>query len=299
MPKDRKPAKGFGQFRSGVETSPLFATSADAPRIIEIEISSIHPNPNQPRKRFDQESLRELANSIAANGLVQPITVSPSSEDDSFLLVAGERRLRAHRLLGRETIFAIQTNGDAEVIALIENIQREQLDPLEEADAYAQMMHRHGYSQAELGQIVGKKQNTISEALSLRRLSPSLVDEYRTSDTALSKSVLIEIAKEEDDDKQAELFKATLADRLGVRAVRARRTKPSARSSKSAAASARKDRLIRSLAATLKRAQVDARVEDFPAGSQALERLMAIKLQLDAVLEPVVSQGDLAPSENG
>lgn len=297
MPEARRPAKGFGQFRESADKNVLFGTSADAPRIIEVEVAAVALNPDQPRKHFDPERLRELADSIRYNGLVQPITVTSTETPGQYQLVAGERRLRAHQILGRETIYAIQTDGDPEVIALIENIQREQLDPLEEADAYAQMMERHGYSQAELGQVVGKKQNTISEALSLRRLSPALVEQYRTSDTRLSKNALVEIAKESDDERQAELLRSALDGGLGVRALRAQRKAPSpalsGKTSQAQAAGARKDRLIRSLHATVKRLAEDGRAEDFPAGSEALERVRELRGQLSEHLDRITEQGRL------
>ena len=296
MPKARKTASGFGQFRAATEKNPLFGTSDDAPRVIEIAVASIEANPDQPRKHFDDERLRELADSIRDNGLIQPITVTATETPGRWRLVAGERRLRAHQILERETIYAIQNGGDPEVLALIENIQREQLDPLEEAEAYAQMIERHGYSQRELGRIVGKKQNTISEALSLSRLSPAVIEKYRTSDTPLSKNVLVEIAREADETRQLELVGEALSYKLGVRAIRERRKTPSPtngtdkKPGKVVAANARKDRLIRSLHATVKRLDQDARVEDFPSGSDALARVRELKAQLDAQLDPILNQ---------
>lgn len=292
----KKQAAGFAQFSDRVSTrNVLFQTSDDLPRVIEVALAEIDLNPDQPRKTFDEASLRELADSIAEHGLIQPVTVAQSA-GDRYTLVAGERRLRAHQLLSRDTIAAIVTTGEPDVIALIENIQREALDPLEEAAAYEQMMERHGYSQTELGRIVGKKQNTISEALSLSRLSPAVVDAYRTSDTRLSKNVLVEIAKEADETRQLELAQSALSDRLGVRAVRARRKSPSpppsnpTQSTEARAAGARKNRLIRSLAATVKRLGDDGRAEDFPAGSEALSRVTELRDQLNEHLDRITRQ---------
>ncbi|MEL7168737.1 MAG: ParB/RepB/Spo0J family partition protein [Bacteroidota bacterium] len=296
----KRKAKGFSQFRKSVERDVLFGTASDLPRIVELSVAEIRPNPDQPRKTFNQEKLEELAASIRENGLIQPITVArdKNAEDGTtYIVVAGERRLRAHQILERETIAAIITEGERDVIALIENIQREGLDPLEEADAYQQMMERHGYSQTELGRIVGKKQNTISEALALTRLSDAVVVQYRTSDIPLSKNVLVEIAKASSPEDQLALIEEAQEFKLGVRAVRARRKAPSpsrdadgARSSETVAASQRKDRLIRSLAVAVKRAQEDARIEDFPAGSNALERLRELKHTLDETLDAITKQ---------
>jgi ParB family chromosome partitioning protein len=297
----RKPA-GFGQFANALSRDALFATSKDLPHVVELGIDQIDPNPDQPRKHFDQEQLAELAATIEEVGLIQPITVAKQGE--RYLLVAGERRYRAHQLLGRDTIAAIVTDGDPDVIALIENVQRQALDPLEEAHAYQQLIDRHDYSQAELGQVVGKKQNTVSETLSLSRLAAPVVERYRTSDTRPSKNVLVEIAKEPDEERQLDLLDEVLSSKLGVRAVRERRKSPtpsdgttSDAPSSVRAANARKDRIIRSLAVSVKRAAEDARVEDFPAGSDALERLRALKAQLDAALAPVLEHARMGDAK--
>src|SRR5258706_11905861 len=102
----------------------MFGASADLPRIIEIDLDQIQFNPDQPRKYFDEQSIAELAASIEAQGLLQPILVKRGA-GESYIIVAGERRVRAHQKLERATIAAIVTEGDSEEIALIENIQRE------------------------------------------------------------------------------------------------------------------------------------------------------------------------------
>lgn len=194
--------------------------SQRAQRIIELRLDEVVPSPDQPRKRLDEEGLRELAASIERHGLLQPVTVKRSSEGggERYLLVAGERRYRAHRLLGREFINAIVTDGNPDEISLIENVQREDLTPLEEAEALARIMERYGYTQGELGQIIGKKQNTVSALLRLNTLPARIKEEYPTSDT-VTKSVLIEIARLESEQEQLRLWQA--AKRGGtVRAAR-------------------------------------------------------------------------------
>lgn len=287
----RKPA-GFSQF-SNASRNLLFGTSTDLLRVVELDLNQIDRNPDQPRKHFDEDALQELASSIEEVGLLQPITVI--NKDDRYLLVAGERRYRAHEILGRDTIAACITDGKPEIIALIENVQREALDPLEEADAYRQLIDQYGYNQSELGKLVGKKQNTVSEALSLSRLSDATVARYRTSDIPPSKNVLVEIAKERDEERQLALLDEALSFKLGVRAVRELRKSPTPSGNKQIdavhAANARKDRLIRSLASSVKRAKADARTSDFPDGSDALEQLRALKQELDEVLDPIFEQG--------
>jgi ParB family chromosome partitioning protein len=106
----------------------LSGLSPEMPRIIEIELTKLRPNPDQPRKRFNEETIKELASSIEQHGLIQPISVVPDPESqDGFVIVAGERRYRAHQHLEKPTITAIITKGNSDEIALIENIQREDL----------------------------------------------------------------------------------------------------------------------------------------------------------------------------
>lgn len=183
----------------------FFGTSEDLPRIIEIDLSKIDPNPDQPRKTFNQESLRELATTIEKHGLIQPITVKKVDSNDRYVLVAGERRLRAFELLKRTSIPAILTMGNADEIALIENIQREDLDPLDEAEAFELMIKRHGYTQEQLGTIIGKAQNTVSQTLILLKLPTIIREQYHTV-PHVNKSILVEIARLKDENQQIKLW---------------------------------------------------------------------------------------------
>jgi ParB family chromosome partitioning protein len=197
-------------------------TVADRPRIVEIDLHDLHPNPDQPRKTFSEESLIELAASIERHGLIQPITVK-RLDSGTYLLVAGERRFRAFERLGRPTIPAIVTTGDAEEIALIENIQREDLNPLEVAEALARMMDRHRYTQEQLGQVVGKSQAAVSQVLGLLNLPETIKTEYRAAPRS-SKSLLVEIAAMKSEAEQLRLWAAIKDGRIAnVKAARAER----------------------------------------------------------------------------
>lgn len=209
----------------------FFGTSPDLPRIIEVDMARLRENPDQPRQDFYKDTLQELADSIARHGLIQPIAVAPDpNEQDHFIVAAGGRRFRAHKILKRETIPAIITQGNLDEIALIENIQRQDLNPLEEAEALARMMERHGYTQGELGKVIGKRQNTISETLSLNTLPQLIKDEYRTSDTSsrISKSVLIEIARIDNETEQLAFWEQVKGGNGTVRAARQSKKKPGA-----------------------------------------------------------------------
>ena len=207
----------------------FFGTSPDLPRIIEVDLAKLRPNPDQPRRDFNQESLKELATSIEQHGLIQPIAVARDPENaERFIVVAGERRFRAFQLLGRDTIPAIITTGAPDEIALIENIQRENLHPLDEAHALANLMARHNYTHEEISKVVGKARNTVTEILRLTSLPQKIQADCRTSDIA-SKSMLIEISRLPTQDDQLAFWEQVLHGGMTVRQVRAhkRSGKPS------------------------------------------------------------------------
>lgn len=141
-------------------------------KVIELDISKIHPNPWQPRRQFDFKSLEDLAASIKEKGLIQPITVRYRDKDGDFEyeLVTGERRLRAADLAGLKTVPAIVSAYDdrsmAEV-ALIENLQREDLNPIEECEAYQQLINHYGLTQEQMAAKVGKSRSYIANMLRL------------------------------------------------------------------------------------------------------------------------------------
>lgn len=154
-----------------------FFSRRTALKVVELPIQKILPNPNQPRKSFDSDSLRQLAQSIEQNGLLQPITVRAIS--DGYELIAGERRLRAFGLLGREVIPAIVWSADEQqssVLALLENIQRQNLSYFEEAVSYQQLLNLQGISQQRLAEQLGKNQSTIANKLRLLRFSPEMME---------------------------------------------------------------------------------------------------------------------------
>lgn len=139
-----------------------------------IRIENIRPNPYQPRKQFNISSLEELCESIKQYGVIQPINVRRIS-NSTYELVAGERRLRAATMAGLEEIPAIVVNiddNDSAVIALIENLQREDLNYMEEAEGYNNLIKDHGFTQDELAQKIGKSQSTIANKIRLLKLGP-------------------------------------------------------------------------------------------------------------------------------
>lgn len=144
-----------------------------------LAIADVHPHPLQPRRRFDEEALKELAESIAARGVVQPILVRPSPDGQGYQLVAGERRWRASQRAGLHQIPAIVRDLDETetfTIALIENIQRQDLTAIEEAEAYARLRDQLGHSQDAIGQMTGKSRSHIANILRLLELPEAVRD---------------------------------------------------------------------------------------------------------------------------
>jgi ParB family chromosome partitioning protein len=149
--------------------------TVDQPTTLEIPITRIRPNPHQPRKRFGAEELASLTGSIREHGVLQPILVSETV--DGYQLVAGERRLRAAQAAGLERVPAvIRQLADREQIelALVENLQREDLDPLETAEAYRQLIEEFGFTQDDVAQRVGKARSTVANTLRLLDLAPGV-----------------------------------------------------------------------------------------------------------------------------
>ncbi|AKN33129.1 chromosome partitioning protein ParB [Clostridium carboxidivorans P7] len=141
-----------------------------------IPVDLISPNVYQPRKHFDEESLEELAQSINTYGIIQPLSVRKIGED-KYELVAGERRLRAAKKAGLEKVPVIIvdiSDRESAAIALLENLQRDNLNFLEEAEAYYNLIKDHSYTQEKLAEAIGKKQSTIANKIRLLRLTPEI-----------------------------------------------------------------------------------------------------------------------------
>jgi len=183
-----------------------------------IEIDQILDNPHQPRQYFDEEALAELAQSISQKGIIQPIVVR-RDESGQVILVAGERRLRAAKMVGLESVPAILTKGNPLEISLIENLQRENLKPLEEAEAFAEMIKEYNYTQDKLALVIGKAKSTVSETLSLNKLPAVIKEEVRRAEQ-YPRRLLVEIAKQGTEDKMVALFEAAKSGQLKSEQVR-------------------------------------------------------------------------------
>jgi len=182
-----------------------------------IPINKIKPNPEQARKYFNDAALEDLSLSIKEKGILQPILVR-KNDSNEIVLVAGERRLRASNSIGLEKIPGIFISGNPLEISLIENIQRENLSPLEEAEAYDLMINDYKYTQKELSKVIGKGRSTIAEILSLNKLPAEVKKSCRHAD--ISKRTLIEIVKAGNDKKMVKLFNKVTSENLASDQVR-------------------------------------------------------------------------------
>ena len=187
--------------------------------ISEIELSKIQPNPEQPRSIFEEETLEELATSIRSLGVIQPITLKEIGPEQ-YMIISGERRYRASRMVGLETIPAyIKTAADENIVemALIENIQREDLNSIEIALAYQKLIDTYGLTQEKLSERVGKKRATITNYLRLLKLPAEIQMGLR--DRKIDMGHARALLPVEDPEVQLALYEQILAEGLSVRNV--------------------------------------------------------------------------------
>jgi len=222
-----RPGKGLGMGLSALLGEARPAGGNDVPPaggVREIEIARIRPNPNQPRQHFDEEALKELADSIAEHGVLQPILLRPEGED--FEIIAGERRWRAAQRAQLHAMPAIVRDrtdeGAAAELALIENIQREDLNAIEEAEGYRQLIQRHGHNQDDVGKLVHKSRSHIANLLRLLDLPQSVRQSLLQGDISMGHARAVAASP----DPEA-LTKEIIAKSLSVRQAeeRAKRAK--------------------------------------------------------------------------
>lgn len=200
--------KGLGGGLSnlfGDDAAASLSENGAADSITQLPLTKIERNPNQPRKKFDQQALEELAESIRLHGVITPITVRHGEKDGYYQIIAGERRWRAARLAGLKEIPAMVLEaGEGEVmeLALIENLQRQDLNPIEEAEGYDRLIQQFGLTQEEVANRVVKSRSAVANALRLL----GLPDEVRTmvADGKLSGGHARAVLAVSDEDKRVE-----------------------------------------------------------------------------------------------
>lgn len=214
--------KGLGAIISTssapVEEMEKAIITHDAGRVIEIELEHIQPNPDQPRTRFDETEIQGLADSIQAVGLIQPIIVRKSSA--GYFIVAGERRYRASKSIGLKKIRAIVIEADDEKnfsIALIENVQRQNLDPVEEAKAYRLLINRFKLKQQDVASKVGKDRSTITNALRILTLPEKIQEAISNGEISVGHAkVLLSVTT---GSRLMQLYREIVDNGISVRAL--------------------------------------------------------------------------------
>jgi ParB family chromosome partitioning protein len=193
-----------------------------------IGIEQLDPNPEQPRVEIGD--LSELISSVRERGVLEPLLVKPTAIKGRWMIIAGERRWRAATAAGLREVPCIEMDVDEEVvaeIALIENMQRKDLTPWEEADGLAALCHRFGYTHEDVARKIGKSRSTVTEALALATIPEGIREECRRADINV-KSMLLQVVRQPDEDSMRELIKEIVGKGLKREDVRAaRRSKPS------------------------------------------------------------------------
>ena len=167
-------------------------------KLYDLSIIDLKPDPNQPRKSMDPVALEELAASIRTHGVIQPILFRTAADSPQLIIVAGERRYKAAQQAGLLALPGICVEGNPSEIALIENMLRQDLTPVEEAEGLQVLMTEQKYSQEQLAGIIGKARQTINEILLVNRLPQDIRDQCR-GDRKISRATLIEIARKKQD----------------------------------------------------------------------------------------------------
>lgn len=194
----------------------LSAKKGDA--VVELNIDDVIVNPNQPRKEFDQTKLEELAQSIKTHGVMQPIIVI--KELDKYMIVAGERRYRASVIAKKETIPAIVRNYSAKQVkelALLENIQREDLNPMEIANTFNQLVFEYGFTQEDLAKRLGMQRSSIANYLRLLGMAPAVQEYVKNGKLSFGHAKVI--AGIEDKNTQIEIANLAVKKQLSVRGL--------------------------------------------------------------------------------
>jgi ParB family chromosome partitioning protein len=221
----KRPVSGLGRGLSALidesARSPAEAPAESRGGVREIEVGRIRPNPNQPRMHFSEESIDELADSIAERGVLQPILLRPHG--DGYEIIAGERRWRAAQRARLHAIPAIVRDIDdasAAEIALIENIQREDLNAIEEAEGYKQLIEHHGHSPDDIGRLVHKSRSHVANLLRLLDLPAFVRDALARGDLTMGHARAVATAPDPES-----LAKEIIAKGLSVRQTESRARK--------------------------------------------------------------------------
>ena len=199
------------------QTTEVKKSTAKNDGIAEVEVSKIVPNPNQPRKHFDEEALQELSSSIKLHGVIQPLVVN-KVENDQYMIIAGERRWRASKMAGLEKVPVViknYTEKQIKEISIIENLQREDLNPIEAARAIKQLMEEYNLTQETVSDRIGKSRSSVANTLRLLSLYPDVIK--MIEDGKLSSGHARSLVVVDDTTTQIKLAKQAADGKMSVR----------------------------------------------------------------------------------
>lgn len=199
------------------QTTEVKKSTAKNDGIAEVEVSKIVPNPNQPRKHFDEEALQELSSSIKLHGVIQPLVVN-KVENDQYMIIAGERRWRASKMAGLEKVPVViknYTEKQIKEISIIENLQREDLNPIEAARAIKQLMEEYNLTQETVSDRIGKSRSSVANTLRLLSLYPDVIK--MIEDGKLSSGHARSLVVVDDTTIQIKLAKQAADGKMSVR----------------------------------------------------------------------------------
>ena len=263
------------------------STTRSLPRgeLLQIEIDKLLPDSGQPRQSFDADKLQELAASVKALGVLEPVLIR-SGDNGEIYIVAGERRWRAAQLAGLEEVPCLVCDGNPDEVSLIENLHREDLKPMEEAEAYARLVDKYQYTHRQLAAVVHKDRTTVSSILTLNRLPEAIKQECRMDGT-LSRGALLEIARQSDERSMVSLYQRVKKKSLTYYQVRAaaRKSKTETRGQallQAARQAAGLQKVLQKLSADAFR---EATAEEKSRLRQQLEELKQLILQMDEHLQ--------------
>lgn len=207
----------FGTYEGDVSYNKITKSAETNTGVLEVDINKIKPNPNQPRKNFDEDALKDLAASIKVHGIVQPIVLNKNA-DGTYMIIAGERRWRAANLCGLKTVPAIikdYTEKQIKEISIIENLQREDLNPVEAAKAIKELMDEYGLTQEAVSERIGKSRSNVANTLRLLTLYPAVLDMIEKGKISAGHARCLVVV--EDANEQLKLANAIVSKNLSVR----------------------------------------------------------------------------------
>ena len=207
----------FGVYDEDESYKNITTKKAASNGVLEVDIDKIKPNPNQPRKNFDEDALKELAASIKIHGIVQPIVLNEQN-DGTYLIIAGERRYRAAKLCGLKTVPAIiknYTDKQIKEISIIENLQREDLNPIEAARAIKELMEEYGLTQDTVSERIGKSRSNVANTLRLLTLYPDVINMVEQGKLSSGHARCLVVI--DDPKEQIKLAQMVVSKNLSVR----------------------------------------------------------------------------------